>query len=258
MKIEVLGDKKKPAVLLVHGMFCNADSVKHFAKYLQDEYYVIVPTMSGHYPGSADYISKEKEAEAMLKYLHDNEIEELALLQGTSMGAEVALEFARISDIPIRHYFFDGGPFFDFPKWFKVIMCRKFQGFVKVCKGKTPDEACETLMKNRFIKWLIGKNASGYKAMMTDFATVAGNVTSATVANVVETCYACKLPEFSTEIHKQFIFFYAEKEPARKSEKRLQKVYPFATYNTVSGVGHGGLQAGRPKEYAEQLLSIIR
>ncbi|MBE5865070.1 MAG: alpha/beta hydrolase [Lachnospiraceae bacterium] len=90
MKIEVLGDKKKPAVLLVHGMFCNADSVKHFAKYLQDEYYVIVPTMSGHYPGSADYISKEKEAEAMLKYLHDNEIEELALLQGTSMGAEVA------------------------------------------------------------------------------------------------------------------------------------------------------------------------
>jgi len=64
MKIEVLGDKKKPAVLLVHGMFCNADSVKHFAKYLQDEYYVIVPTMSGHYPGSADYISKEKEAEA--------------------------------------------------------------------------------------------------------------------------------------------------------------------------------------------------
>ena len=83
-------------------------------------------------------------------------------------------------------------------------------------------------------------------------------MTSATVANVVETCYACKLPEFLTEIQKQFIFFYAEKEPARKSEKRLQKVYPFATYNTVSGVGHGGLQASRPKEYAEQLLSIIR
>lgn len=105
MKFDVLGDKNKPAVLLIHGMFCNADMVKLFTKYLQDEYYVIIPTMTGHYEGSGDYLSKENEAKKMLKYLHDNNIGKLALLQGTSMGAEVALEFARISDIPIEHFF---------------------------------------------------------------------------------------------------------------------------------------------------------
>jgi len=258
MKFDVLGDKKNPAIILVHGMFCNAEAVKHFAKYMQDEYYVIIPTMSGHYEGSADYRSKEKEAEQMLTYLHENDIEELALVQGTSMGAEVALEFVRISDIPIRHCFFDGGPFFDFPKWFKGIMYRKFKSFVKICKGKTPDEAFDDLVKNRFIKWLIGKNIDSYRDMMTDFATVASNVTETTILNVVETCYACRLPEFPKKFQEKFIFFFAEKEPARKSEKRLRKVYPYATYEMVSGVGHGGYQASKPKDYAELLKCVIR
>ena len=60
------------------------------------------------------------------------------------------------------------------------------------------------------------------------------------------------------EKQKQFIFFFAEKEPARKSQKRLQKAYPFATYDIVFDVGHGGFQASKPKEYAERLLSVIR
>lgn len=257
MKFDVLGKKSNPAILLIHGMFCNGDSVKNFAKYLQDEYYIIIPTMDGHYEGSGDYLSKEYEAKEMLHYLHEMGVQKLELLQGTSMGAEVALEFARISDIPIAHYFYDGGPFFDFPVWFKAIMRKKFQGFKKICQGKSGEEAFEELMKNGFIRWLVGKDQESYRGMMGDFADVCNIVSDATICNVVETCYACKLPDFEEDIQKKFIFFFSEKEPAHMSKKRLIKKYKSAEFQAIPDMGHGGFQTGQPQQYAEYLKKVM-
>ena len=257
MKFDVLGDRNNPTVLLIHGMFCNADSVKHFAKYLQDDFFIVIPTMSGHYQGSADYLSKENEAKEILGYLHKIGVKKLALLQGTSMGAEVALEFARVSDIPIEHYFYDGGPFFDFPVFVKMIMRKKFQDFVKTCKGKTKEKAFEDLMKNSFLRWLIGKDKEYYKNMLLDFASVCGNVSETTVKNVVETCYGCILPDFEEVVQRRFIFFYSEKEPAYTSKKRLVKKYKLAQFRTIPNMKHCGFQISKPREYAEYLKDII-
>lgn len=258
MKFDTLGNVQNPAVLMIHGMFCNSDMVKRTAQYMQDDYYIIMPTLNGHYEGSNDYQSKEDEAKEILKYLHEQGITRLAMLQGTSMGAEVALEFARISDIEIEHYFYDGGPFFDFSKWFKAIMRNKFNGFVKLISNKTTEEAREALMKNSFVKALIGKNASAYEGVMTDFCEVGRHVTETSVKNIVETCYACKLPVFDEEIQRKFIFLFSATEPAQKSEKRLRKQYPFAEYRIVEGYAHGGLQVAEPQKYADYLKNISR
>ncbi len=169
MKFDTLGSRENPAILMIHGMFCNADMVKRFAQYMQDDYYIILPTLSGHYEGSDDYESKEAEAKAILHYLHEQGITKLAMLQGTSTGAEVALEFARICDIEIQHYFYDGGPFFDFPRWFKSIMRKKFDGFVSLVNNKTTDEAREALMNNSFVKALIGKKFSRLRGRIDRF-----------------------------------------------------------------------------------------
>lgn len=258
MKFETLGNKENSAILCIHGMFCNGASAKHFAKYLQEEYFVILPTLTGHYEGSRDYISKEEEARQMLAYLHEIGVQKLALLQGTSMGAEIALELARIADLQIEHYFFDGGPFFDFPKWFKAVMRRKFQGFAKLCKGKSGDEAFNDLMKNAFVRKLLGKNKESYRLMLADFAVVCSSVTDKTVKNVTETCYACKLPDFSQELQKRFVFFFSEKEPAHMSKKRLQKKYPAAVFRDMPDMGHCGFQISKPQEYAECLREVMQ
>ncbi len=258
MKFDTLGSRENPAILMIHGMFCNADMVKRFAQYMQDDYYIILPTLSGHYEGSDDYESKEAEAKAILHYLHEQGITKLAMLQGTSTGAEVALEFARICDIEIQHYFYDGGPFFDFPRWFKSIMRKKFDGFVSLVNNKTTDEAREALMNNSFVKALIGKNSAAYEGALTDFCEVGRHATKKSVKNVVETCYACKLPSFDEETQRRFIFLFSAKEPARKSEKRLKKQYPYAEYRIVEGYGHGGLQIAEPQKYADCLKDILK
>lgn len=42
-------------------------------------------------------------------------------------------------------------------------MRKKFKGFVKICNGKTEEEALQALMENGFIKWLMGKDKDVYK-----------------------------------------------------------------------------------------------
>ncbi|MBQ6796404.1 MAG: alpha/beta hydrolase, partial [Clostridia bacterium] len=224
---------------------------------LADDYYVILPTLSGHYEGSADYISKEDDAGLLLDYLHDNGITDIRLLHGTSMGAEVALETARICDIPISHYFFDGGPFFNFPKWFRAVMRNKFQGFVNICKNKTPEDAIRSILKNGFIKALLQKDSSTYEPMLHDFCTVCTTVSDLTVRNITETCYACQLPDFDEDTQKKFLFFFSGKEPARMSRKRLIKKYKLSEFKDIENYAHCGFQIAKPEEYSQYIKQVI-
>ncbi|MCR5622477.1 MAG: hypothetical protein K6G18_11575 [Treponema sp.] len=50
---------------------------------------------------------------------------------------------------------------------------------------------------------------------------------------------------------------FSEKEPARKSEKRLRRKYPDAEFLIMSGYGHAGFQALELEKYAEYIRSII-
>lgn len=52
MRFETMGDPARPAAVMIHGMFCSNSSCARFARFLQDEYYVILPTLDSHQPGS--------------------------------------------------------------------------------------------------------------------------------------------------------------------------------------------------------------
>lgn len=257
MIFETLGDKSKPAILLIHGMFCSGSSCKLFAKYLENDYYIILPTLDGHYNNSPDYISKEEEAGKILDYLRKNGIQRIALLQGTSMGAEVAMEIKRQSNIRIDKCFFDGGPFFDFPKWFKKIMEKKFKGMANVLSSDDPQKAADDMMNNVFVKWLAGKDTDKYKKILADMTQAKKSFSDTTVKNVTETCYAFKLPDFDTETQKSFLFFFSSDEPAHMSKKRLVKKYGNANFKDIKDYGHAGFQMAEPKKYAELLHSYI-
>ena len=139
---------------------------------------------------------------AGLAKLKKLKVRRITLLQGTSMGAEVALAFARCSDIPVDRCVFDGGPFFDFPDAAKAFMRRRFSGFLKKYKGKT----AEDVLKDPLVRWLGGEDARYYRGMIDSFVQSADFITPNTVRNAVETCYACKLPDFSEEEQHRFQF----------------------------------------------------
>lgn len=253
MKFETLGKKEDPALLLIHGMFCTAESCMPFANLLKNDYYIILPTLDGHYDGSDHLTDVTHEAKKIVSYLHKERIGSLELLQGTSMGAEVALAVAANCDLPIRHYFFDGGPFFDFPGWFKFIMFKKFQRIVKKCAGKTEDE----ILKDPLVRNLGGDNLESFRGMIGGFTQLANFMTKQNIKAITEICYNCQLPEFDPQVQRKFVFFFSKKEPAHMSQKRLKKKYPKAIYKEYPGNTHCGFQTTKPAAYAKYLRKVI-
>ena len=254
MKVKTLGKNNRPVIVCIPGMFCDYTSVLPFAEYLADDFFVIIPTLDGHYKDSPDYSGADKQAEKLLAKLKKLKVRRITLLQGTSMGAEVALAFARCSDIPVDRCVFDGGPFFDFPDAAKAFMRRRFSGFLKKYKGKT----AEDVLKDPLVRWLGGEDARYYRGMIDSFVRSADFITPNTVRNAVETCYACKLPDFSEEEQRRFQFCWSEKEPAHKSKKRVMEKYPSAAFTDWLGNGYVGFQAKNPEGYALFLADQTR
>ena len=134
MQFMTMGRKGAPAVLLIHGMLCSGDDPLTFGKYLADGYYVISPTLDGHGDDGSELVSAQQEARNITAYLKDEQITSLALIQGSSMGAEVALAVAdecRRKGISVGRCFFDGGPFFDFPSVRRYFMRLVFRHLIK-------------------------------------------------------------------------------------------------------------------------------
>lgn len=254
MKIKTLGKNNRPVIVCIPGMFCDYTSVLPFAKYLADDFFVIIPTLDGHYKDSPDYSGADRQAEKLLAKLKKLKVRRIALLQGTSMGAEVALAFARCCDIPVDRCVFDGGPFFEFPDAAKAFMRRKFSGLLKKYKGKT----VEDVLKDPLVRWLGGENTQNYRGMIDSLVRSADFVTPNTIRNAVETCYAFRLPDFSEEEQRRFQFCWSEREPAHKSKKRVMEKYPSASFTDWLGNGHMGFQAKNPEGYALFLADQTR
>lgn len=64
-----------------------------------------MPTLDGHCCDETIYTTKEEQAKKILEYIKTKGIKDIALLQGSSMGAQVALEMVNQSDICIKNVF---------------------------------------------------------------------------------------------------------------------------------------------------------
>ena len=257
MKVKTLGDKSKPAIIMIPGMFCTGDIPGIVGEYLKDEYFVILPTLDGHHKEEPVYHDKATDAGKIIIWCRENEVSRIALLQGTSMGAEVALETARQMDIAVEKYLFDGGPFFNFPGFFRAIMATKFNRYMAVVKGKDRSQAVDELMKDPFVKKLGGNSLDTYRDMLVGFWEIGQWIDKPSVRRIADTCYHCELPEIPKSAVRRFNFLYSGDEPARKSEKRLKNHYPEAAFIIAKGYGHGGFQGKEPERYAQMMRDII-
>lgn len=262
MKFTTLGNRKNPAVIFIAGMFCDANTNILFAKYFNEKYFVILPTLDGHCQDDSIYYSKEKEAEKIIAYLLNENISELSLLQGTSMGGSVALEVYRqsLSKIKINHVFIDGGTFMKFPNFMKRFMCNKFMRFVNIAHKHEghPEEATEEFMNMALMKFIGGKNVEKYRYMIDAMVPILMYLTEESIKSICETCYGNDLPRLDEEYQKQLSFFFGGKEPARMMRRKLMKYYPSSKFPIQKRGTHGGLQAEDPEEYSKMLIGCIQ
>ena len=92
MIFQTFGDKNNKAILLIHTLFTDANFFAPITHLLAKDYFLIVPTLSGHYENST-YQSTEDEIRQTKAFLAENNISHLFAVAGFSLGGNIAYNF---------------------------------------------------------------------------------------------------------------------------------------------------------------------
>lgn len=259
MIFETRGDKKNPAILMLNGSFSTGEGLIHIAEMISDEFYVILPIYDGHHKDGGIFTTRDDQASKIIAYLKSGKICRLALVQGASMGAEIALTLASkmpSSGITVDRYLFDGCPFFNFPALYRLFMRKKFRSMVHQAQHGTLEEITDRFAKNRMVNWMIQGDISPYKWFIKGLADSAPYMSDESVNNESDACYTFDFPQASVQEQRKYLFIWSLNEPAYKSCKKIKKHYPEACYRSPGKLGHCGFISRRSEEYADFLRKL--
>ena len=91
MTIHEYGNRDRPHVLLIHGMWMCHEMMLPFVEGFQEKYHIIAPDLTGHGEDRGHFRSAKHEAEQIGKWLMDNGIREIDLMLSSSLGGVVAM-----------------------------------------------------------------------------------------------------------------------------------------------------------------------
>lgn len=265
MQFTVLGKPDGPVIVMLPAMMCSGAMHLPVARLLAGDFRVVLPTYDGHCLDGSRYTSAPDQCAKICAYLDDQGIDNIALVQGSSMGAEIALELLRERP-QIRNAFFDGGPFFNFPGPIKRKFEKVFMSVVEKASGFPSDEeAIDGFAASERIRSKMpsaDEAADGIymeeviREFLADFVPIARSMDRQNVKNLVETCYSDVLPSFGENVQRRMTFYYG-KETAAMARRRLRRAYPHASY-VQGAMGHGTFELTHPQEYARMLAEACR
>ena len=243
MLFQTYGDRRNPAVLFFHAMGVTGASSEPIANYLQDRFFCILPTATVYCKGQK-YVSKADEIRQVENYLHGQNVNCLAMVVASSIGADLAMAFLTQTKLPIGHIFFDGGQFAQIGKGTRRMMTPFLYLAIKSLywsKGGT-------LKK---ILWCDDDSIKPY------FIAAGENLTYANLRRQISDSLEDKpflpLPE---EFQRHIYFEFGSIEDHFKYRQAVMEAYPCGHYPVFEGYEHMQYQIRDSKEFAEMLAHI--
>ena len=239
MKFKTLGNPKNPAAIFIHAMFFSEAMFHTISSRLEDDYYIILPTLDGH---DADqqttFVSAQEEARKLTAFLDEEKITDVQILVGTSLGGIIAFELFRQGNLKIANVFLDGAPFIRLPQIRISIMAKVFKGIAHK-SAKHPD-------KPNILDKL-------YPAHASEMKKICGNMTDETLDNLTKACYTYELPDNILPAPGQTVtFLYGTEEKAKVCIPSLKK-YTNCRLIVKEGYQHCEFLAKEPDAYARML-----
>ena len=243
MLFQTYGDKKNPAVLFFHAMGVTGVSSEPVAKYLQDRYFCILPTSTVYCKGQK-YVSKADEIRQVENYLHGQNVNCLAMVVASSIGADLAMAFLTQTKLPIGHIFFDGGQFAQIGKGTRRMMTPFLYLAIKSLywsKGGT-------LKK---ILWCDDDSIKPY------FIAAGENLTYTNLRRQIsDSLEDNPFPSLPEELQRHIYFEFGSIEDHFKYRQAVMKAYPCGNYPVFEGNDHMQYQIRDPQGFAEMLTYI--
>ena len=244
MLFETKGEKGNPAILFFHAMGVTGESSGRVAEYLQDEYFCIMPTSTVYCEGQK-YVSKADEIRQIEEFLKENDVNNLALVVASSIGADLAVTFLSETKIPVGHAFFDGGQFAKIGKFTRRIMTPFLYFAIRSLYKKNG----ENLGK---IMWCDDDAIKPY-FVAAGKALKYGNIRR----QMSDSLENKPFPPIDENLQKRVFFEFGSMEEHYKYREDVKKSYPYAHYPVFEGHNHMQYQIKNPKGFAGMLVSVI-
>ena len=243
MLFQTYGDRRNPAVLFFHAMGVTGASSEPVVKYLQDRYFCILPTSTVYCAGQK-YVSKADEMRQTENYLHGQNVNRLAMVVASSIGADLAMAFLSQTKLPVGHAFFDGGQFAQIGKGTRRIMTPFLYLAIKSLywsKGGT-------LKK---ILWCDDDSIKPY------FIAAGENLTYTNLRRqILDSLEDKPFPSLSKGMQRHIYFEFGSIEDHFKYRQAVMEAYPCGNYPVFEGYDHMQYQIRDPQGFAEMLTYI--
>ena len=244
MQFETLGDAKNPAVLFFHAMGVTGASSERVAKGLQARYFCILPTSTVYCPGQK-YAGKADEVRQVEAFLREKDVEKLALVVASSIGADLAMAFLTQTRLPVEHVFFDGGQFAQIGRGTRRVMTPFLYLAIKSLywsKGGTL----------RKIMWCDDDAIKPY-FIAAGKALTYGNMRRQ-LADSLEDKPFPALPE---AMQARCFFEFGSAEDHFKYRGAVMQAYPHGNFPVFEGMNHMQFQIRDPQGFAGMLESVM-
>lgn len=244
MQISTMGAPGNPAILAFHALGVDGSSNERFAQYLQDEYFIIMPTLSMFCAGEV-YKSKQDEIAQLNTALDELGVGDIELLASFSIGADFAMEFLRSTKRNVARAFFDGPQLTKVPALVRRAMAPLlFKELDNIAKTNGA-----SITK---IFWCDDPAIQPY------FVRACANVDRKSIDNAMKDLLTQGLPKFTPQQQVRMVFEFGELEEHMKCRPQLMKRYPSAQFPVFKGMNHMELTIRDPELLASTLREFMQ
>ncbi len=247
MVIHTFGDPVKQVVILLHPMgFSGTQFYEQLAPHFKDEYFFIAPDMGNHGDEESEFHSIETEMSQLYVWLVKNDIRDIALLYGASMGAAGALTLMKHQDLLFVKVYLDGAPVARLG-----FIMRKIFGPVLIWT------------RNSMRKNMEKANAEYIERYGEKMGNQMGenflHFSNESIRNIAEACVQGNDYAFSEEMQSRIAFDWGSEELYTKTSRPLvEKIYPKARVMVREGYQHCEFLAKKPKEYVAEIEVFMK
>ena len=247
MKMHDYNTDKDRVILLIHPMMSDGAGLKLcITDHMGSDFRYLLPDLAAHGDAGGDtYHSAKEEASQIHDYLIEHGITHLVMGYCASLGACTLFELLEYKDIEFDHLFFEGASLYENTRLLFFLSRKMYLGRHSQAL-KNPEKAVGIMRR------LYGESAA--EAMAKRF--IAMNEES--IINICRDCSFVHLTRLDSEMQRNTIFAYGEKEFDLKNSRKVCTVrYPEAQLKVWRGLNHCQRISGDSEAYAEMLREII-
>ena len=243
MKFNTYGNKDKPVAVLLHPMLGTGEMMAMIFSNLLETHYIVAPDFSAHGTAEDDtYISIHQETDTLYHFLEKEDLLDIDLLFGASLGAKCAFELLLHKDIKPCLVYLEGVCMFANGSYLEPaahLEMKFIQSFSRRFKLKSD--------------YIAARMYGEFGPELNDnFRTISFE----TIKRIVSDCLSNSYCELDSDMQKRIVFSFG-KESNAVQIPRIQKAYPDSYVITNSSYKHCQYMFKYHKAYADKILGRL-